>query len=112
MAHSFRSFCTKKNLLRIVAGLLVVWLAFVSFVTWAMYQPPEKFARIMSYMPGPVVFVLAPFETLWTHARAGHLQIGDAAPNFDLVTLDKTAHVQLASITAKQPVVLVFGSYT
>ena len=99
-----------KIVLRTLAGLLVIWLAFVSFVTWAMYQPPETFARVMSHMPGPVVFLLAPFETLWMQARAGHLQPGDPAPNFNLLKLDKTDRVQLSSL--HQPVVLIFGSYT
>jgi peroxiredoxin len=49
---------------------------------------------------------------MWTHARAGHLQAGDAAPDFSLTKLDKSATVQLSALTATQPVVLVFGSYT
>jgi peroxiredoxin len=49
---------------------------------------------------------------MWTHARAGHLQAGDPAPDFSLTKLDKSASVQLSAITATQPVVLVFGSYT
>jgi peroxiredoxin len=34
------------------------------------------------------------------------------APDFTLPTLDKSANVQLSSFRGKQPVVLVFGSYT
>jgi peroxiredoxin len=49
---------------------------------------------------------------MWTHARAGRLQTGDPAPDFSLLKLDKSANVQLSSLTAQQPVVLVFGSYT
>jgi peroxiredoxin len=45
-------------------------------------------------------------------ARAGNLQIGDAAPDFSLLKLDKTERVQLSSLNKQQPVVLVFGSYT
>ena len=63
-------------------------------------------------MPGPVPFLLFPFETLWTHARAGNLQVGDAAPDFSLLKLDKTERVQLSALNKEQPVVLVFGSYT
>jgi hypothetical protein len=100
----------KKLALRSFAILLVLWIAFISFVTWSMYQPPEKFARVMSRMPGPVVFLIAPFETLWMHARAGHLKPGDTAPDFNLLKLDKSARVQLSSL--HQPVVLIFGSYT
>jgi hypothetical protein len=77
-----------------------------------MHQPPETFGRVMAKMPGPVPFLLFPFETLWTHARAGSLQVGDAAPDFSLLKLDKTERVQLSSLNTEQPVVLVFGSYT
>jgi hypothetical protein len=102
----------KPILIRILIPLLVIYIAFVSFVWWAMRQPPEQFGRVMALMPAPVVFLLAPFETMWTHARAGALQIGDSAPDFDLVKLDKSARVQLSSLTAQAPVVLIFGSYT
>jgi peroxiredoxin len=77
-----------------------------------MKQPPEKFATVMSHMPIPAVFLAAPFETMWTRARAGDLRPGDAAPEFDLQTLDKTSRVALSSLNARGPVVLVFGSYT
>jgi peroxiredoxin len=47
------------------------------------------------------------------HARAGELKVGDPAPDFSLMKLDKSASVQLSSLTAQgRPVVLVFGSYT
>ena|SRR5271166_3519831 len=105
-------FPSKKSLSRISVVLLGLYIGFVSFVWWAMRQPPETFGRVMSRMPAPVVFLLAPFETMWTQARAGTLHPGDAAPDFTLEKLDKTERVQLASLAAKQPVVLVFGSYT
>ena len=35
---------------------------------------------------------------------------GDAAPDFNLLKLDKSDRVQLSSL--HQPVVLIFGSYT
>jgi len=67
----------------------------------------------MAKLPGPVAFLVFPFETLWTHARAGHLLVGDAAPDFSLQKLDKTGSVQLSALTAQsRPVVLIFGSYT
>jgi hypothetical protein len=67
----------------------------------------------MAKIPGPVPFLVLPFETLWMRARAGTLQVGTPAPDFALTKLDKTAQVQLSSLTAQQkPVVLVFGSYT
>jgi hypothetical protein len=97
---------------RVLVGLLVVYLAFAGLVFWAMRQPPETFGRVMARMPVPVVFLLFPFETVWTHARAGNLQVGDAAPDFSLLKVDKTEQVQLSALNKRQPVVLVFGSYT
>lgn len=102
----------KPILLRVAVVLFVLWLGFVGFVWWAMHQPPEKFATVMSHMPGPVVFLAAPFESMWVRARAGTLRPGDVAPEFNLTTLDKTSHVALSSLNAQGPVVLVFGSYT
>ena len=76
-----------------------------------MRQPPETFGRVMSRMP-EIAYVLVPFETMWIQARAGDLHPGDPAPDFSLLKLDKTAKLQLASFSGKQPVVLIFGSYT
>ncbi len=92
--------------------LLAVYLAFGSLVWWAMNQPPEAFGQVMAKMPGPVPFLLFPFETFWMKARAGTLKVGDAAPDFALLKLDKTERVQLSVLNKQQPVVLVFGSYT
>jgi hypothetical protein len=102
----------KTWLLRGLIVVLVLYGAYAGYIVWAMRQPPETFARVMSRMPGPAVFLTLPFETLWTHTRAGELRPGDAAPDFSLLKLDKSERVQLSSLTAKQPVVLVFGSYT
>ena len=101
----------KKQLLRAGVVLIVLYAAFASYVWWAMHQPPETFGRVMQHMP-TVAYFLVPFETMWTRARAGYLQSGDTAPDFTLTKLDKSATVQLSSLTATQPVVLVFGSYT
>src|SRR5258706_16186316 len=103
---------TRKILSRTAVSLVAVYLAFAALVLWAMWQPPEKFATVMSKMPGPVPFLLFPFETVWTRARAGTLKIGDPAPDFSLMKLDHRAWVQLSEINKTQPVVLVFGSYT
>ena len=97
---------------QIFIAVLLIYAGFVSVIWWAMHQPPETFARVMARMPAPVVFLLAPFETLWTHARAGTLHPGDPAPDFALMKLDKSERIQLSSLTVRQPVVLVFGSYT
>ena len=95
----------------ILAVLVVVWLSFVGFIFWAMNQPPEKFGAVMKHMPWPVFLVL-PFETLWNQARGGTLHEGDPAPDFTLTKLDKSGTVQLSELSKKQPVVMVFGSYT
>ena len=93
--------------------IALLWLLACGALYQVMRQPPEKFARFMARIPGPVAFLVLPFETLWTHARAGELKIGDPAPDFLLMKLDKSASVQLSSLTAQgRPVVLVFGSYT
>ena len=91
--------------------LLVLWLCFVGYIGWAMQQPPEVFGRVMKHMPMPAYF-LFPFETMWSHARKGSLAVGSVAPDFDLETYDKSGRVQLSSFRGKEPVVLVFGSYT
>jgi len=103
---------TRKLLVAVFAVLLVAYVVFVGLVLWSMRQPPETFGRVMSKMPGPVPFLLFPFETAWTHARAGELQPGDPAPDFTLLKVDKSARVNLAELNRTQPVVLVFGSYT
>ena len=101
----------RKLLPRAALVLAIFYAIFVGLVWWAMHQPPETFGRVMKHMP-VVAYFLVPFETMWTHSRAGHLQAGDPAPDFSLTKLDKSATVQLSALTATQPVVLVFGSYT
>jgi hypothetical protein len=88
-----------------------LYLALLSGFVGAMYQPPDRFARIMAKAQGPWMLAL-PFRPLWSMARAGRLRIGDPAPNFDLLTLDRQSRVRLASFRGEKPVVLVFGSYT
>jgi hypothetical protein len=66
----------------------------------------------MAKLPGPVPFLLFPFETAWTHARAGSLRVGDPAPDFSLLKLDRSERVRFSELNRAQPVVLVFGSYT
>ena len=103
----------KKNLTRTFAVAVLAWAFACAALYGIMRQPPETFARFMAKIPGPVAFLVLPFETLWTHARAGTLQVGDAAPDFSLVKLDKSASVRLSSLTAQgKPEVLIFGSYT
>ena len=103
----------KKVLLRAILVLAIVWLGACAAIYHIMRQPPDSFARVMARIPGPVAFLALPFETLWTHARAGDLEKGDPAPDFSLTRLDKSGSVRLSSFTAmRRPVVLIFGSYT
>jgi hypothetical protein len=102
----------KDILLRVFIVIFLLWAIASATVYAAMRQPPETFGRFMMHVPGPVAFLALPFETMWMRARAGTLQIGDPAPDFSLTKVDKTGLVQLSSVLAKQPVVLVFGSYT
>lgn len=102
----------KSILLRAFLVIFVLWAVASAAVYSAMRKPPEAFGRFMMHVPGPVAFLALPFETMWMRARAGTLQVGDPAPDFSLMKLDKTERIQLSSLLAKQPVVLVFGSYT
>jgi hypothetical protein len=103
----------KRVLIRAFVAIAFVWMLACGALFEIMRQPPETFARVMARIPGPVAFLVLPFETLWMRARAGHLQVGDPAPDFSLMKLDKSASVQLSALTRQgQPVVLIFGSYT
>ncbi|HET9088089.1 MAG TPA: hypothetical protein VFN53_11250 [Acidobacteriaceae bacterium] len=102
---------TKRWLTGAVVVLVCAWIGLVRYVDRAMHQPPEVFGHVMAKMPAPVYF-LFPFETMWTNARKGSLKVGDRAPDFTLQKLHTNVPVQLASLWAAKPVVLVFGSYT
>jgi hypothetical protein len=103
----------KRTLVRGFAAIALLWVLACCALYQVMRQPPETFARFMAKIPGPVAFLVLPFEALWTHARAGGLHVGDPAPDFSLTKLDKSAPVQLSSLTSQgRPVVLIFGSYT
>ena len=97
--------------------LVIVYIIFLLGIFIAMHQSVERFGRVMSYMPGPL-FMVIPFEPMWNVARGGTLEVGDPAPDFALQRVDKgapsksAAPVQLSSFRKRQPVVLVFGSYT
>ena len=110
-----------KRMLKVVVVLAALWIVLSSALLLAMLQPPDRFGRIMARIPGPglmVAFMLLPFEPLWNFARGGTLEVGDLAPDFLLEPV--TEHgaalggdaVRLSSFRGKQPVVLVFGSFT
>lgn len=94
------------------AAVLVLYTAFFATVALAMLQPPARFGRIMRYMPQPLVWMLLPAPSMWLWARQGDLKEGDPAPDFTLSAHDRSHEVTLSSHRGKQPVVLVFGSYT
>jgi hypothetical protein len=107
-----------------VCVLALLWVAGCAGLYAVMRQPPETFGRFMAKLPGPVAFLIFPFETLWLRARSGTLRPGDPAPDFTLTRLDKSGQVRLSSFFAPgsdlanaspangKPVVLIFGSYT
>ena len=99
-------------LLRIAALALATYVAAAGALAWAMLQPPERFGQIMTHVPMPVVWGLLPGPRIWTWARRGTIKEGDQAPDFTLDTYDHAARVTLSSHRGRQPVVLVFGSYT
>jgi hypothetical protein len=97
--------------LRVAGVVLAVYLLLCAVALAIMWQPPERFARVIAKAPGPA-FMLLPFETLWGVARGGRISSGDRAPDFDLPTLDHSGRVRLSSFRGHEPVILIFGSYT
>jgi hypothetical protein len=106
-----RRLFTKKSAI-VLCVLLVLWAIGCVEIYSAMRKPPEQFGKFMMKIPAPVAFLAFPFESMWMRARAGTLSVGDRAPDFSLMKVDKSATVQLASLNQSRPVVLVFGSYT
>ncbi len=100
-----------RKLMVAAVALVGLWAVLCTIAYAAMRQPPDVFGRAMARVPMPVMMIV-PFQTLWTQARAGHLSVGDPAPDFELAGKDLPAPVRLSSFKGKQPVVLVFGSYT
>src|ERR1700736_5004931 len=100
----------RRGAVGIAAVCFAGWLSLVTYVNWAMHQPPEVFGHVMAKMPMPAYFVL-PFETLWMRARKGQLNVGDSAPALTVKKLQDHTPTGLASLWADRPVVLVFGSY-
>jgi len=101
----------KRRLLYIGVPLLALYFTVLAGFDYAMHQPPEAFSRVMMHV-GPAPFLLFPFETMWKNARAGHLQLADTAPDFNLPLLDHSGSLELSSLRGTKPVVLIFGSYT
>ena len=94
-----------------LVGLVLLYGILCLGLYAAMRQPPERFGAIMKHVPETVAFLVLPFRPFWMAARAGTLNIGDAAPDFSLPSTDHSRMVSLSSERGK-PVVLIFGSYT
>jgi hypothetical protein len=101
-----------KWLIRSFAVLALLYVAMCAGVLWVMVQPPETFGRIIRHLPMPIVWGALPGPQMWMWARKGPLAEGGMAPDFTLANYDKTGSVTLSSFRGRQPVVLVFGSYT
>jgi len=95
---------------KLVVAFVVVYVALLAGLLAVMRQP-ILFGNVMRHVPMPLMMIV-PFKPLWFVERAGRLQVGDAAPDFDLPTADRQARVELAAFRGQKPVVLVFGSYT
>jgi hypothetical protein len=100
-----------RKLLLVGLGLVVLYGVACAGIYTAMCQPPERFGAIMSHVPD-LAFMILPFRPFWMSARAGKLKVGDAAPDFELPTVDHQHSVKLSSEYPSKPVVLIFGSYT
>jgi hypothetical protein len=94
----------------LACGALLWGLATAALYS-AMRQAPERFGAIMAHVPTFAMIVL-PFKPLWMVARAGHLAVGGAAPDFALPLLHSDRVVKVSDEIRKKPVVLIFGSYT
>ena len=94
-----------------LGGLASLYIAASAGLYISMRQPPERFGAIMSKVP-MVAMMILPFKPLWMSARAGHLAVGQAAPDFALQTVDRSRTVRLSREWRERPIVLIFGSYT
>jgi hypothetical protein len=63
-------------------------------------------------VPGPMAKAARRARQKMDRPQAGALQHGDPAPDFRLKTVDGKHEVRLAQFRGRQPVVLIFGSYT
>jgi hypothetical protein len=92
-------------------GCLLLYGTSTAALYWLMRQPLDRFGAMMRHVPN-VAMAILPFEPLWMSARAGSLRTGDAAPDIDLPTVDRTRRVRMSDEWRSKPAVLIFGSYT
>ncbi|HVP45794.1 MAG TPA: hypothetical protein VMT32_04400 [Bryobacteraceae bacterium] len=95
-----------------LCGLLLLYGLLCVGLYAAMRQPPERFGALMMHVPETMAFLILPFRPFWMVARAGNLNVGDPAPDFELPALDHSHVVTLSAEYRNKPVVLIFGSYT
>ena len=86
------------------------YAGFLGSVYSKMTQPPLEFAAYWAELPRWATRAV-PFPVLWARARAGRLEVGDEAPDFDLEYQDHSGRMRLSDLRGR-PVVLAFGSYT
>jgi hypothetical protein len=101
---------TVQTFRKVVGVVILLYVALLVGLLVVMRQP-VLFGKVMSKAPKPLLMVV-PFKHLWLIARAGHLSVGDVAPDFSLPAADKKTRVRLSAFRRHKPVVLVFGSYT
>ena len=101
----------RRPFVAIIGTIALLYIVATGALYAAMTRPPERFGAVMKHVP-PMAMAILPFKPLWMSARAGHLEIGDPAPDFTLPALHGGGMVTLSQEYRQQPVVLVFGSYT
>lgn len=89
---------------------VMAYAGFLGLVYAKMTQPPLEFAAFWAELPGWATRAV-PMPPLWTRARAGDLEVGDQAPDFELAYHDGSGKMRLSDMRGR-PVVLAFGSYT
>ena len=97
-------------LIRLALLVAIAYAGLLGLVYSKMQQPPLEFAAFWADLPGWAA-KRVPFPMLWSRARAGHLEVGDEAPDFELEYHDHSGKMRLSDLRGR-PVVLVFGSYT
>lgn len=97
-------------LIRVIVLAVVAYAGFLGLVYSKMTHPPLEFATFWAGVPRWAARGV-PFPAMWSRARAGRLEVGDEAPDFDLEFQDHSGRMRLSDLRGR-PVVLAFGSYT
>jgi hypothetical protein len=83
------------------------WLLVGIALATAAAQPPSQAGKHRKAEDGEIITPPARGERI-----EDHLKVGDLAPDFTLADPQGKAQVKLSSFRGRQPVVLVFGSFT